>query len=46
MLATARAVFVQYHPPWVVAPIFLARIISFLAIIASKRDDWANILLF
>jgi hypothetical protein len=45
VLAAARAVFLQFHPTGIVAPIFLGRVIAFFALSARQGDYRANIFL-
>jgi len=45
VLAAARAVFLQFHPPRVVAAVLLSCIIPFLTLGASQGNDRTNVFL-
>jgi hypothetical protein len=46
VLAAAGTIFIEFHPGRIVAAIFLACVVSLLAIVALQRNDRANAFLF
>ena len=45
MLATSAAVFAEFNPPGIVAPIFLGGVIALLAFRAGQGHHWSDVFL-
>jgi hypothetical protein len=46
VVLAARAIFLEFQPVWIIAPVFFRYVIAFFAVIACQDDHRANIFLF